>query len=102
MRSYTIRTSIQAHIDIENLHFYIFETCKSPITSKRYIEGIYHKIKSLSHSAESYPIASLKTILRYGYNARRINYKKMAIIYTVHQKMVLIHRVIPGAMISEL
>jgi hypothetical protein len=102
MRSYTIRTSEQAHIDIENLHFYIFETCKSPITSKRYIEGIFYKIKSLSHSAESYPITSLKTILQYGYNARRINYKKMAIIYTVHQRTVLIHRVIPGALISEL
>ncbi len=102
MRSYTIRTSEQAHIDIENLHFYIVETCKSPITSKRYIEGIYLKIKSLSHSAESYPISSLKTILQYGYNARRINYKKMAIIYTVHLRIVLIHRVIPGALISEL
>ena len=102
MKFYLIRTSEQAHIDIENLHFYIFETCKSPITSKRYTEGIYHKIKSLSHSAESYPISSLKTILQYGYNARRINYKKMAIIYTVHQKTVLIHRVIPGALISEL
>ena len=102
MRSYTIRTSEQAHIDIENLHFYIFEICKSPITSKRYIEGLFHKMKSLAYSAESYPITSLKTILRYGYNARRINYKKMAIIYTVHQKTVLIHRVLPGALISEL
>lgn len=102
MSSYTIRTSEQAHIDIENLHFYIFETCKSPMTSKRYIEGIYHKIKSLSHSAESHPISSLKSILLYGYNARRINFKKMAIIYTVHQRTVLIRRVIPGALIAEL
>ncbi len=102
MKSYTIRTSKQAHIDIENLQLYIFETCKSPITAKRYIEGIYGKIKSLSHSAESYPIASLKSILKYGYNARRINYKKMAVIYTVHQKTVLIHRIIPGTLIPEL
>ena len=101
MKSFTIRTSEQAHIDIENLHFYIFETCKSPITSKRFIDGLFHKIKSLSHTAESYPISSLKSILQYGYNARRINYKKMTIIYTVHQKTVLIHRVIPGALISE-
>jgi hypothetical protein len=102
MRSYTIRTSEQAHIDIENLHFFIFETCKSPITSKRYIEGLFHKIISLSNSAESHPTTTLNSVLKYGYNARRINYKKMAIIYTVHQKTVLIHRVIPGALISEL
>lgn len=102
MKSYTIRISKQADIDIENLHFYIFEICKSPITSKRYIEGIFLKIKSLAHSAESYPITSIKSILQYGYNARRINYKKMAIIYIVHQKTVLIHRVISGTLISEL
>jgi hypothetical protein len=102
MKAYTIRISEQADIDIENLHFYILEICKSPITSKRYIEGIFNKIKSLTHSAESYPITSIKSILQYGYNARRINYKKMAIIYTVHQKTVLIHRVIAGTLISEL
>jgi len=102
MKSYVVRISKQADIDIENLHFYIFDICKSPITSKRYIEGIYNKLKSLTHSAESYPISSIKSVSLYGYNARRINYKKMAIIYTVHQKTVLIHRVISGTLISEL
>lgn len=102
MKSYTIRISKQADIDIENLHIYIFEVCKSPITSKRFVEGLFNKIKSLTHSAESYPISSIKSVIQYGYNARRINYKKMAIIYTVHQKTVLIHRVISGTLISEL
>jgi plasmid stabilization system protein ParE len=100
MRSYTIRITKQADFDIENLHFYIIEICKSPITAKRYIEGLYSQIKSLTHSAESYPIPFTKSISQYGYNARRINYKKMAIIYTVHDKTVLIHRVVPGALIT--
>lgn len=102
MKSYAIRISKQADIDIENLHLYFFEICKSPITAKRYVEGIFNRIKSLTHSAESYPISSVKSILQYGYNARRINYKKMAIIYTVHQKIVLIHRIVSGNLISEL
>ena len=102
MKVYSIRISIQADIDIENLHFYIFENCKSPIAAKQYIEGIYYRMKSLSHSAESFPISTQKNILQYGYNARRINYKKMAIIYTVHGKMVLVHRVIPGSLIIGL
>jgi plasmid stabilization system protein ParE len=102
MKFYSVRISTQADNDIENLHFYIFENCKSPITAKRYIEGIYYKMKSLSHSAESFPISTQKSILQYGYNARRINYKKMAIIYTVHGKTILIRRVIPGALISDL
>jgi plasmid stabilization system protein ParE len=100
MKFYVIRISVQADIDIENLHSFIFEYCKSPITAKRYIEGIYNKIKSLSNSAESFPISTQKSILQYGYNVRRIKYKKMAIIYTVHGKTVLIRRVIPGTLIT--
>lgn len=100
MKLYAIRISIEADIDIDNLHFYILENCKSPITAKKYIEGIYYRMKSLSHSAESFPISTQKYILQYGYNARRINYKKMAIIYTVHNKTVLVHRVISAKLIA--
>ncbi len=73
MKSFTIRISKQADIDIESLNYYILEICKSPITSKRYIDGIFHKIKSLSYSAESYPISTQKSKLQYGYNTRRLN-----------------------------
>ena len=38
----------------------------------------------------------------YGTNARRINYKKMAIIYTVHDNIVYIHRIIPASLITSL
>ncbi len=65
-------------------------------------QGLFNQIKSLTHTAESYPISATKTISHYGYNARRINYKKMAIVYTVHGKTVLIHRVLPSALISGL
>jgi hypothetical protein len=99
MKAYTIRISKQADQEIENLHFYIFEICKSPITAKRYIEGLYSEIISLSYSAGSYPISNLKSILYYGYNARRINYKKVSIIFTIHGNIVLVHRVISGTMI---
>jgi len=102
MKSYKIRISIQADKDIENLHFYIFEVCKSPITSRRYIEGIISEIISLSHSADSFPVSTLKSVSKYGYNARRINYKKVTIIYTIHRNIVLIQRVIPGTLLSDL
>ncbi len=62
MKFYAIRISPQADIDIENLHFYIFENCKSQITAKRYIEGLYYRMKSLSNSAESFPISTMTTM----------------------------------------
>lgn len=90
MKSYTIRTTKQAERDIDNLHYFIYEICKSPITSKRYISGLFVEIKSLSHTAESYKISTHKSVLKYGYNARRVNYRKIAIVYTLHRNIVLI------------
>lgn len=102
MKLYIIRTSKQADKDIENLHDFIYEKCKSPLTSKRYIEGILSQLKTLTRSAESYPISTVKSIYHYGFNARAIYYRKMTIIYTIHGRTVLIKRIIPSALINEL
>jgi len=40
-------------------------------------------------------------LLKYGFFVRRINYKKMAILYTVYEDTVLIHRVVAGSMITD-
>lgn len=101
MRRFNVRTTSQADLDIENLHFNIFEICKSPLTSKQYIEGIYSEITQLSFSAESFPVSTLNSVIKFGHNARRINYKKMSIIFTIHDNIVLIHRIIPGSMLTE-
>jgi hypothetical protein len=36
----------------------------------------------------------------YGANVKRINYKKMAILFTVFENVVYIHRIIPAATIN--
>ena len=101
MNHFKLRTTYQADFDIENLHFYIFEICKSPLTSRLYIEGIYSEILRLSFSADSFPVSTLNSVSKYGHNARRINYKKMSIVFTIHNDIVLIHRVIPASMLTE-
>jgi hypothetical protein len=102
MKFYSIRISKQADQDIENLHHFIFEKCKSPITSKKHIEGLYSYMISLSRSAESFPISTHKSVCQYGMNTRRINYKKMTIIFTIHGANVLIRRIISGSLIKGL
>ena len=101
MKTYQVRTSNRADQNIENLNIYIVETCKSPLTSKNYIQGIYSQIISLKYSADSFPVSTLPFVLKYGFNARCVYYKKMTIIYTVHQNIVLIQRVIPGALVRK-
>lgn len=101
MKRYQIRISATAYKDIENLRFVITEIFKSPKTATIYIEEIRKEITVLCVSAESYPVSTLISVLKFGHNARRINYKKISIIYTIHDNIVLIHRIIPGSMLTE-
>ena len=99
MNTFEIEYLETAKRDLNNLFLTITFDYKAPITAYRYVQGIIDTIKTISKSPESFPI---QPHLRYGFNVRRINYKKMAIIYTVHGNVVYIHRIIAGTMITEL
>jgi hypothetical protein len=101
MKKYKVRISKQAFVDIENLRFVIVNLYKSPITASRYVHELMATINALSVSADSFPVSTLKSVSKYGYNARRINFKKMAIVFTIHGNIVLIQRVVSGALLSE-
>jgi len=97
---YQIRYSDTALEDIMALRIVIRDTYKAPNTAISYLQGLYDKIIHLKRSAESFPIQSSSFFQRYGVNTRRINYKKMAVIYTVHGDIVYIHRVMPANLIT--
>ena len=100
MRKYKIVFSQQAVDDRSDLFNFITLECKSLVTAKKYLKGIQAAIKNLEYSAESYQIQTSHFFLRYGSNVRRTNYKRMAIIYTVHSGIVYIHRIIASALIT--
>ena len=102
MKHYNVYISVQADSDLIELTSYIAYELKSPITSKRYATGIMSAIKKLKTSAESFAISTRSSVLRYGYNARRLNYKSHAIIYTVNGNNVFIEAIVPQANIKGL
>ncbi|GHT00210.1 hypothetical protein FACS189421_11990 [Bacteroidia bacterium] len=100
MKQYKIQVSETAKQDIDDLYYFIVEEYDSLLTAKNYISGIKATIQSLSTTAEVYQIQNTTVLRLFGPNVRRINYKKMAIIYTVHGDVVLVHRVISAAIIT--
>jgi len=102
MKKYEIVYSENAIDDLKNLAKYIIYTCKSPQTSRVYAQCIINTINGLAYSAESIPLYKRKALSHYGNSVRRINYKKMAIIYTISGNLVVIQRIIPGALFTEL
>jgi plasmid stabilization system protein ParE len=102
MSQYIISYSDEANRDLENLAYTISENYSSPLTAFRYVQGIIETINQMAKNPEAYPVRFNFSLLQYGINVRRINYKKMAIIYTVNNDIVYIHRIIASSLITDL
>lgn len=102
MDNYLVYLSELTETDIQDLADVIMYKYKAPTTSLKYIQELLNEIKKLQHSAETTSIQTRKSLAHYGANVRRANYKKMAIIYTVHQGTVYIHRLVAANMIAGL
>ena len=101
MNTYDIVYSDDADNDLNNLFDAIFYEYSAPLTAYRYVSGVVETIKSLSVFLEVYPIEYCQSFAKYGDNVRRINYKKMTIIYTVSGQTVYIHRIMAGILITD-
>lgn len=99
MRKYRIVFDRKALIDIDEVIEFIINQYKAPITAKRYQSDLFKKIESLQTMAESFPISTNKSIQTLARNARRINFKKFAIIYTVEGRTVIVRRIIASSLI---
>ena len=95
-----VRITDTALQDIENIHDYIAYELFEPITADKYIREIYNVIKHLSFYGASIAVSERDyLLLQYGTTVRNINYKKMAIVYTVENNKIIIQRIMAAALI---
>jgi len=98
---YKIFLSEQANKDLDDLEFVIKYEYKSPLTAFRYLQGLKDEIKKMELFAELYPIRYETFYQQFGMGIRRINHKKMAIIYSVHNDFVYIHRIMAASLVTD-
>jgi len=99
---YQIKYSPGSKDDLRELAYTIAITYGMPKTAEKYVRELSDKILSLSKNPERYAIRTNRSLFQYGMNVRRVDYKKMAILYTINGDTVYIHRVIAGSMITGL
>ena len=99
---YQIKYSHTANEDLRELAYTIAHTYGMPKTAEKYVSELSDKILNLSKNPERHAIRHNRSLLQYGVNVRRVDYKKMAILYTINGDTVYIHRVIAGKMITGL
>jgi len=103
MKKYNVFITSNAIEDIEDVFNYIALTFKAPLTAKRFRDGLYREIIGLSVYAGAISVSHNKSIQDlYGLGARRINYKKLAIIYIIDGNDVFVERIIRAEAIKEL
>lgn len=98
-KHYLRRVLPTADADLDNLERYIVEQCSAPITAARQFELLYKTLDWLEQYAEL-PAVHVPLSIQYGKIMRTIPFgKKMAIIYSVEDEIVYIHRIMPQSMI---
>ena len=99
MNKYSVVIYEQAQQDLQDLSNAISFEYKSPLTAVKYLRGIYDEMRKLRLIAGLLPVQKSAYFLQYGFNVKRLRYKKMTIIYTVIGDAVYIIRVIPSSTI---
>jgi len=99
MARFEIVFSERANTDIQNLADTIMYEYEAPNTAFKYVQGLLNVIKKLRTIVDFFPTQKSAYFLQYGFNVRRLKYKKMTIIYTVIGNAVYIIRVVPSSII---
>jgi plasmid stabilization system protein ParE len=100
MHKHLVKITDSALQDIEDVHDYIAYELFEPILADKYIRSFYDAIQHLSLYGASVAVSERESLLsKYGSTVRNINYKKMAIVYTVENENIIIQRIIAAALI---
>ena len=98
---YRIVYSDRASNDFRELYRVIAHDYGEPQTAFHYTQGLIDTINSLKTYPTAHAVRNNHSLLKFGFNVRRVNYKKIAIIYTIHDDVVFIRRIIAGSLISD-
>ena len=76
----------------------IINQYKAPLTAARYMQGLSDRIRSLEQDADIYADVPELSV-EFGMKVKRLNYKQIAIIFTIEDDKVYIQRVLPQKMV---
>jgi hypothetical protein len=99
---YNLSLSEESKEDMDSYIDYITYTCDAPKTGTKHYYGLYNLLKNIQRNPTMFSVRTTPSLQQYGYNVRRANYKKMAILYSINGDTVYIHRIMPAKMITGL
>ena len=98
MKRFQVEVSPETQRDVTKLNDFIELKCAAPLTAKRYHAGLIRKMKKLEKEALLNAVEP-ELSEQFGEEIRRVNYKEMAILYSVRGEVAYIQRIRPQKMI---
>ena len=92
--TYKVKLSKAARLDILNYRDAIYYEYDLPKTAAKIILELKRTIKSLNKNPTQNALRSTPWYLKYGLFVRCINFKSRAIIYTINEDVIYIHRIV--------
>ena len=99
--NYKLTILNDAQADIDEYIYTIRNTFDAPLTAKKHYDDLYKLFREIEKNPTINAVRTTASLLQYGYNVRRANYKKMAVIYTINGSDVYVHRVVASSMITD-
>ncbi len=98
MKQYVVAFTAEAKVELKSLKHVIRDVYKAPLTAKSYSVGLLDRIRTLRYNADIYADVPELSV-EFGMTVKRLNYKQIAIIYTIEDDKVYIQRVLPQKMV---
>lgn len=100
MARFRVLVTNSAEQDIVSIVQYIREELHSPLTAKRYYEGLMGHLHWLAEHASVLPIQPDSPLYNGVLPTRRLNYKNVAIIYTISGRDVYVYHIVAQKLIT--
>ncbi len=98
MKNRVVEFSSNAWDEFLELEYIITNVYHAPITAAKYMNELLDRIRSLKYTADVYADVPELSV-EFGMIVKRLNYKQIAIIYTIEEDKVYIQRVLPQKMV---
>ncbi len=99
MKQYEIVYTEESVENLNQVFRFIHDDCAAPATARIYMEELKAEVERLRISAGAVS-PSLRLTEQMGFEVRRLNYKKMAVLFSVVSDKVIILRILPQSMLK--
>ena len=99
MKQYEIVYTEESVENLNQVFRYIHDDCAAPATARIYMEELKAEVERLRVCAGVFS-PNLRLTEQIGFEVRRLNYKKMAVLYSIVDNRVIVRSILPQSLLK--